>query len=82
MNGLIGVIRRPAFWLAGAGIAGATGLAVGNEWIAGATVITLLIAAAPCLVMCVLGLCMKGGGASSCRKGKAGAPTQAGDADP
>lgn len=82
MNGLIGAMRRPAFWLVAASMAGATGLAVGNGWIAGATVITLLIAAAPCLAMCALGLCMKGGEGSSCQPGKGGAPAQVGDADP
>lgn len=82
MNGLIGVMRRPTFWLAGAGIAGATALAVGNGWIAGATVIALLIAAAPCLVMCALGLCMKGGDGNSCKQGKSDTPVQTGNADP
>lgn len=86
MNGLTDLLRRPGFWLAGGGIVAATGLGVGNGWIAGATVVTLLIAIAPCLAMCAMGLCMKG---SECKKGaedgggcKAGSGNTPAQADP
>lgn len=55
-----------AFCLAAGGIAAATGLGVGNGWIAGATAVALLIAIAPCLAMCAMGMCMKDG---ECKKG-------------
>jgi hypothetical protein len=87
MNAMMGMLRRPAFWLAAAGILGTTGLALGNGWITGAMLLTVLIAAAPCLVMCALGLCMKGGEGGSCKKqGASDAPPvqvgRAADADP
>lgn len=85
MNTLTGMLRRPAFWLAAAGILGTTGLALGNGWITSAMLATLLIAAAPCLVMCALGLCMKGGEGGSCKQGGSDALVQAGrpgNADP
>lgn len=67
MNAMMGMFRRPAFWLAAAAITGATGVVLGNGWLTGATLVTLLIAAAPCLAMCALGLCMKGGDGKSCK---------------
>lgn len=74
MNRLTRLLQRPAFWLVAAAIPGMTGLALGNGWITGATLLTLLIAAAPCLAMCALGLCMKGGESDSCKQGRSAAP--------
>lgn len=86
MNKLTRMLQRPAFWLVAAGILSTTGLALGNGWITGATLLTVLIAAAPCLVMCALGLCMKGGEGGSCKRGGNDAPPvrvgRAGDVDP
>ncbi len=86
MNKLMQMLQRPAFWLVAAAILGTTGLALGNGWITGATLLTVLIVAAPCLVMCALGLCMKDGEGGSCKQGGNGAPPvqveRAGDTDP
>ena len=49
--------------LAGAGLAVAgSGLALGWGWLTAAGVAPLIVSAAPCLLMCVLGLCMRGRG--------------------
>lgn len=85
MNGSIALLRRPALWFAATAMAGATALAVGNGWVAGATLVTLLIAAAPCLVMCALGLCMKGGAGTTCDRqagGRSFPADRSGDPDP
>lgn len=86
MNTLARMLRQPAFWAAAAGILGTTGLALGNGWITGAMLVMLLIVAAPCLVMCALGLCMEGGSeGSSCKRGGSNAPVEVGrpgDVDP
>lgn len=85
MNRLTALLRRPASWLVAATLLGTTGLALGNGWITGATLLTILIATAPCLVMCALGLCMKGDGQGSCKQGDTDAPPvrveRAGDID-
>jgi hypothetical protein len=69
VNKLTATVRRPGFWLVATAVLGTTGLALGNGWITGATLLTILIAAAPCLVMCALGLCMKGEGEGICKQG-------------
>jgi hypothetical protein len=38
------------------------GLAVGWDWLAAVGVAPLIVSAAPCLIMCALGLCMMGRG--------------------
>ena len=38
-----------------------TGLALGWGWLAAVGVAPLIVSAAPCLVMCALGVCMMGG---------------------
>lgn len=86
MNELTRMLQRPALWLVAAALLGTTGLALGNGWITGAMLLTVLIAAAPCLAMCALGLCMKGGEGGSCKQGGSDAPParvgRAGDIDP
>lgn len=86
MNTLARMLRQPAFWVAAAGILGTTGLALGNGWITGAMLLMLLIVAAPCLVMCALGLCMEGDSeGGSCKRGGSDAPVDVGrpgDVDP
>jgi hypothetical protein len=48
--------------LAGAGLAvTGTGLGLGWDWLTAVGVAPLIISAAPCLIMCALGLCMMGG---------------------
>jgi hypothetical protein len=49
--------------LAGAGLAIAgSGLALGWGWLTAVGVAPLIVSAAPCLLMCALGLCMMGRG--------------------
>jgi hypothetical protein len=49
--------------LAGAGLAIAgSGLALGWDWLTAVGVAPLIASAAPCLLMCLLGLCMMGRG--------------------
>ena len=49
--------------LAGAGLALAgSGLALGWDWLTAIGVAPLIVSAAPCLLMCALGLCMMGRG--------------------
>jgi hypothetical protein len=48
-------------WLIVAGIAGiAAALYLSWDWLAAAGVASVLLAVAPCLAMCALGLCMRG----------------------
>ncbi len=43
-----------------------TGLALGWGWLAAVGVAPLIVSAAPCLVMCALGVCMMGRGHQAC----------------
>ena len=43
-----------------------TGLALGWGWLAAVGVAPLIVSAAPCLVMCALGVCMMGRGQQAC----------------
>jgi len=53
--------------LAVAGLAiAATGLAIGWDWLTGVGIAPLIVSAAPCLIMCALGLCMMGGNHRAC----------------
>ena len=53
--------NRRVLAVAGLGLGGA-GLALGWDWLIAVGIAPLLISAAPCLVMCALGLCMMGRG--------------------
>jgi len=47
--------------LAVAGLAlGSTGLALGWDWLTAVGIAPLIVATAPCLIMCALGMCMMG----------------------
>ncbi len=46
----------------GLGIAAAAGLAFGWDWLVAVGASTLIISVLPCLLMCALGLCMRGKG--------------------
>jgi hypothetical protein len=52
---------RRVLAIAGLAIA-VTGLALGWNWLAAVGIAPLIVSAAPCLVMCALGLCMMGRG--------------------
>ena len=52
-----------------------TGLALGWGWLAAVGVAPLIVSAAPCLVMCALGVCMMGRGQQACSS----EPAQAGE---
>ncbi|MFC4172860.1 hypothetical protein ACFOYU_12410 [Microvirga sp. GCM10011540] len=51
-------------------------LALGWPWLVAAGIAPLLLSAAPCLAMCVLGLCMKGMSGRSCSTTPAQRETQ------
>ena len=64
-------------WLIGGAVAViALGLGLGWEWLAAVGALPLIVGVLPCVAMCALGLCMKGGGTDSCHQpgGNAGAP--------
>jgi hypothetical protein len=56
---------RRVLAVAGLAVAG-TGLALGWNWVTAAGIAPLIVSAAPCLVMCALGLCMMGRGQQAC----------------
>lgn len=63
---LRGVLRhRLMLAITGLALAGA-GLALGWNWLSAVGVAPLIVAAAPCLAMCALGLCMMGRGKQGC----------------
>jgi hypothetical protein len=57
-----------------------TGLALGWNWLAAVGIAPLIVSAAPCLVMCALGLCMMGrgqqAGSNQSAQGAAELPTR------
>lgn len=54
-------MNPPVRWLIAASIAGiAAALYFGWDWLVAAGVASVLLAVAPCLAMCALGLCMRG----------------------
>jgi hypothetical protein len=52
-------------WLIAGALAVPLALYAGWDWLAATGLATILVAAAPCLVMCALGLCMRHGAAKS-----------------
>lgn len=57
--------KRRAILLAGIAILG-TGIALNWNWLTAIGAAPILLSLAPCLVMCALGLCMRGGANGSC----------------
>ena len=55
---------RGVLALAGLALGGA-GLTLGWDWLTAIGVAPLIVAAAPCLIMCALGLCMMGKGSKA-----------------
>ncbi|MGE3279970.1 MAG: hypothetical protein AB7O13_03025 [Alphaproteobacteria bacterium] len=53
--------NRRALALSGLALGGA-GLTLGWDWLTAVGVAPLIVATAPCLIMCALGLCMMGKG--------------------
>lgn len=53
--------NRRVLAVAGLGITGG-GLALGWDWLTTVGIAPLIVSAAPCLIMCALGLCMMGRG--------------------
>jgi len=58
--------ERRTLLLAGAAAAG-VGLFSNWGWLTAIGAAPVLLALAPCLAMCALGLCMRGGGAAACK---------------
>ena len=75
-----GVVRswlRDRRVLAVAGLViGGSGLALGWDWLTAVGIAPLIVSAAPCLLMCALGLCMMGCGHSLNSASTAAAPDQ------
>lgn len=61
-------------WLALAVVGLAAGAALNWSWLVAAGIAPLLLAFAPCAVMCALGMCMKRGGESCNRQDAAEGP--------
>lgn len=79
-----GILTALPPWLSGRGVllllAGAkitAGLALNWGWLSAVGAAPIILALAPCLAMCALGLCMHGG-AKSCHGGRAGAAQRPG----
>ena len=80
-NDRAGVFRswigdRRALAIAGLAVV-STGLTLGWDWLTAVGIAPLIVSAAPCLVMCALGLCMMGRNHQSCSsqpKPEAGEP--------
>ena len=67
MEGLMMRLRQPRLWLAVAAIAAVVGVAMGSGWLTAGALLSLLVALAPCLLMCALGLCMRHGSGKGCK---------------
>jgi hypothetical protein len=65
-----GIGDRRVLAVAGLAVTG-TGLALGWDWLTAVGVAPLIVSAAPCLIMCALGLCMTG----RCHQASSGQPT-------
>jgi len=62
-RGLVEAGLRHRLILASAGIAvTGAGLALGWDWLSAVGIAPLIVTAAPCLIMCALGMCMMGRG--------------------
>ncbi len=62
---------RRVLTVAGLAVAG-TGLALGWNWLTAVGIAPLIASAAPCLIMCALGLCMMGRSQQACSAQGAG----------
>lgn len=73
-----GAVNRRTLYI-GLGVAGAAGLFLGWDWLVAVGAASIIIAIAPCLIMCGLGLCMN----RACRDKKTEVPakTDTGNAD-
>ena len=63
---LRGLLRSRLGLILTAAVVVTAGLALGWEWLAAAGALPLLLSVLPCVAMCALGLCMKGGNGQSC----------------
>lgn len=62
--------RRRTFVLVSVTVAG-FGLAMNWDWLTAVGAAPILLSLAPCLAMCALGLCMRGGTSNACRQAEA-----------
>ena len=58
-------LHDPRTWLLLAGAAATLGVALGSGWLTTGALLSLLVALAPCALMCALGLCMRHGSGKS-----------------
>ena len=58
--------RRRSVLIGGLGVASA-GVAFNWDWLTAVGAAPLLLSVIPCLAMCALGLCMRGGASNTCR---------------
>ncbi|MDW3208178.1 MAG: hypothetical protein RLW87_21000 [Alphaproteobacteria bacterium] len=71
--------KRRILMLAGAAVVG-LGLVLNWSWLTAIGAAPILLTLAPCLAMCALGLCMRGGGTAACQtRGKPSVRTEAPD---
>ncbi len=77
-----GLHHRLVLASAGIAVTGA-GLALGWDWLSAVGIAPLIVTAAPCLIMCALGMCMMGrGNQSSSNPGTTSTAQQSGPANP
>ncbi len=67
MSTLMMRLQQPRTWLVIAAIMVGVGGALGSGWLTAGALLSLLVALAPCLLMCALGLCMRNGSGKSCK---------------
>jgi len=72
MGSVMGRLRDRRIWAVGGLLVAALGFALGSGWLTAGALLSLLVALAPCLAMCALGLCMRRGSGQSCH-GRSGA---------
>ncbi|MBU6507416.1 MAG: hypothetical protein KGQ82_07950 [Alphaproteobacteria bacterium] len=75
-------IASPRGLLIGGIVVVAAGLALGWKWVVAAGFAPIILALAPCAVMCTLGMCMMGGRKSAAPLGPTGVAEQKAIAEP
>jgi len=79
---LLGLRHRLVLASAGIAVTGA-GVALGWDWLSAVGIAPLIVATAPCLIMCALGMCMMGrGNQAGPNQGTTRTAEQSGPANP
>lgn len=66
MGNAVALLRRPGSWVVLAAVAVGLGVGLDAGWVTAGALLSVLVALAPCLLMCALGLCMRHGEGKQC----------------